>query len=256
MASIAKLQPIRDLCLAISQLREPQRNICFSLVDHKIAKQRHAVLIYPSQAPPSSTEQCSISSLRAVLREGEALKRSKRMRFAVTLASSVLQLHDTPWLSKDWDTGKVFLIKRPGADGYDAPFISQDFKKGTTVEHVVDMTSGLVRNRTLFALGVVLIELCYQKSITELHKASDGRQNTGNSLEEFVTSLKTVDRLVDDLEDEAGRSYSDAVRRCILCDFDRSSKSLADPGFQKAVYEGVVAELRKNFSWLPGRQSS
>jgi hypothetical protein len=49
---------------------------------------------------------------------------------------------------------------------------------------------------------------------------------------------------------EAGARYSDAVRRCIRCDFDQRASSLEDSRFVEAVYRGVVAQLQANYEYL------
>jgi hypothetical protein len=65
-----------------------------------------------------------------------------------------------------------------------------------------------------------------------------------------VTEFRTADRLAEALLSEAGAKYSDAVRRCIRCDFDQRASSLEDAKFQKAVYQGVVAQLQENYEYL------
>lgn len=56
----------------------------------------------------------------------------------------------------------------------------------------------------------------------------------------------TAERLVEsEIEFEAGRRYSDAIRRCIRCDFDRKGMNLENESFQHAVYYGVIVLLEK-----------
>ena len=106
----------------------------------------------------------------------------------------------------------------------------------------------IIRNQTLYALGVSLIELWYGKPLHAFYKPEDGPLITGDT--DPMTEWNTADRLVDELYDDAGPKYSDAVRRCIRCDFDRRASSLDNPDFQKAVYQGVVAQLKENFDYL------
>jgi hypothetical protein len=102
----------------------------------------------------------------------------------------------------------------------------------------------------LYALGVALIELYYRKPILDLHQDIDGPQNTGDILQDSMTEFKTADRLADALFSEAGAKYSDAVRRCIRCEFDQRASSLEDKRFQRAVYQGVVAQLQEDYDSL------
>ncbi|RYO94236.1 hypothetical protein DL762_000483 [Monosporascus cannonballus] len=239
------LQPIQDLCRAIATLQTPQRDVCLSLLANEYAKQKYGILIYPSKEPPTDTDVWSISTLRSVLEDSEFARRD-RLHLAVTLSSSVLQLHETPWLDENWGKDDILFIKRSEKTAYHHPFVSQGIGRGDQRSSTITPPGmrRIIRNQTLYALGVSLIELWYGKSISQLHKPEDGP--LGDSMTEFITA----DRLVDELYNEAGGKYSDAVRRCVRCDFDRRANSLEDIAFQRAVYEGVVAQLKENFDFL------
>lgn len=246
------LQPIQDLCSAISTLQKPQRDVCFSLLANEIAKQKYGVLlITPIKQLPPDTNTWSVSSLRTVLQDPNFAQQD-RLKLAITLASSVLQLHETPWLEDNWGKDSIFFVNRPGKTHYDQPFVSQHFNQTSTTptSAMPNQMSCIIRNQTLYALGVALIELYYRKPIAELHQAADGPQNTGNEILDLLTEFKTADRLAEALLSEAGARYSDAVRRCIRCDFDQRASSLEDAKFQKAVYQGVVAQLQENYEYL------
>jgi hypothetical protein len=242
---IANLQPIQDLCAAISTLQTSQRDACLSLLAHEYAKQKFGILIYPSKERPADIDTWSTSTLRSIL-EDPGFSRRDRLRLAVTLSSSVLQLHETAWLDDDWGKEDIFFIKRAGKTYYQQPFVSRSTSKGTQRSSTIAPSSLriIIRNHTLYALGVSLIELWYGKELSQLHRTEDGP--VGEALSEFNTAY----RLVDELYNEAGGKYSDAVRRCIRYDFDCRTNSLEDLGFQRAVYEGVVAQLKENFDFL------
>ena len=99
----------------------------------------------------------------------------------------------------------------------------------------------MIRNQTLFTLGILLIELWYGKPIEELQQPCDlNCQGTPG------VTWCTAERLIEnEIEFEAEKGYSDAVRRCVRCDFDRSDMSLDKETFQRAVYEGVVKLLEQ-----------
>lgn len=107
----------------------------------------------------------------------------------------------------------------------------------------------VIKNRALYALYVFLIELKYKKHIRELHIPEDGPLSD-DLVTAALTEWNTADRLVNHLYDEVGCFYADAVRRCIRCDFDRKSCCLDDVAFQKAVYQGVVSPLWRNYESL------
>jgi hypothetical protein len=246
------MQPIQDLCSAISTLQKPQRDVCFSLLANEIAKQKFGVLlITPVRYLPTDTASWSVSSLRAVL-EDSKFAQQDRLKLAITLASSVLQLHQTPWLDENWGKDSIFFVKRPGKTQFDQPFVSVniDQSKQSTMRTLPNRMNRVIRNRTLYALGVALIELYYRKPISDLHRDEDGPLNTGDVLSDLMTEFNTADRLAEALLSEAGAKYSDAVRRCIRCEFDGRTSSLEDTKFQKAVFRGVVAQLQENYDYL------
>jgi hypothetical protein len=245
------MQPIKDLCAAISELQRPQRDVCFSLLASEIAKQKYGVHIYPTKQMPSDTDTWSISSLRTLL-DDAGFARRDRLKLAVTLASSVLQLHETPWLDQSWGKDSIFFVKRPGMIVYDQPFVSQHFNRTMPIATtgVPTSMSRIIRNQPLYALGIALIELWYGKPISELQKDEDGPRDTGIPQMDVMSEWNAADRLVDELYSEAGGKYGDAVRRCIRCDFDRRASSLGDVHFQRDVYQGVVTQLKENYEFM------
>lgn len=249
------LQPIQDLCSAIGSLQGPQRDVCFSLLRDEIIRQRYGFLVYPTEHLPSDTDHWSVSSLRTAVSAG--MTRRDRLQLAVTLASSVLQLHETPWLNDDWSIDNIFFIERPGMDAYKYPFVARQFHQTSpaSVNTIPSSLTYVIPNQTLYGLGIALIELWYGKTLTELHKAGDGPLDPANAQMNFLTMFNTAFRLVSELEDEAGEMYSDAVRRCIQCDFKSRARNFRDAQFQSAVFEGVVAQLKANYEFLHKRRA-
>lgn len=245
------LQPIQDLCTAISTLRLPQRDVCFELLATELAMQKYGIHIYPEKHPPCNPEAWSVSSLRAILQD-EKFTRHDRLRVAVTLASSVLQLHETPWLEANWSKDNIFFVQRSEKTIYSQPFVSQSFDLAgePSSAPMPSVMTRIIRNQTLYALGISLIELWYGRPLHELQTIEDGPPITGYPQTDLMTQWNTCDRLVEALYSEAGAKYTDAVRRCIRCDFDRRASSLEDAAFQKAVYHGVVSELKENLDFL------
>jgi hypothetical protein len=240
------LKPIKSLCAAIATLQQPQREVCLSLLADEYAKQKYGILIYPCKDAPRDTEGWTVSSLRTILYD-PAFARRNRLQLAVTLASSVLQLHETPWLNNGWGTDDILFIKRAGITAYDHPFVSQRFENDERSAYGLHQSSSMsriIRNRTLYALGISLIELWYGKPLSALSRDEDQAET------DALTEWNTADRLVEELYNEAGERYSDAVRRCIRCDFDRRASSLVDEAFQRAVFQGVVIKLKETYDFM------
>lgn len=60
----------------------------------------------------------------------------------------------------------------------------------------------IIRNKTLYVLGVILIELWYEKTLQQLQRPEDGEIETGD---DWMTAWNTTNYLVDELYSEAGR---------------------------------------------------
>jgi hypothetical protein len=177
-----------------------------------------------------------------------------KFKVAVDLASSVLQLYKTPWLNDNWGDDDVYFVHRPGAplsSIYQHPFIYRKFPLPSASASPVNPppARSIIRNQTLFTLGILLIELLYGTSIEELQTTKDlDCQGTPGAV------WCTAERLVEEeLALEAGQLYSDAVRRCIRCDFNLKTSSLDDQDFQQAVFDGVVAPLEKTLQRFNGQ---
>lgn len=106
----------------------------------------------------------------------------------------------------------------------------------------------LIRNKALFTLGIVLIELAFGKPLEDLRTDKDVEESCGMS--DLVDTF-TVKRLLEGVEDEAGYDYSEAVRRCIECPFDGKEARFSNESFQEAVHDWIIEPLKvslKNFS--------
>jgi hypothetical protein len=116
---------------------------------------------------------------------------------------------------------------------------------------IPDVTSRIVRNKDLYQLGVLLIELWYGHTMQALHKTDDGPISTGVPATDLMTAWNTADRLIEELYAEAGSKYADAVGRCIRCDFDQCQRSdLTDPELLRAVHDGVYLPLKESYDFM------
>lgn len=109
----------------------------------------------------------------------------------------------------------------------------------------------MIRNQALYSLGILLIELWYGKTMEQLRLPSDlNWQGTPGEV------WCIADRLIENgLEFDAGKQYSDAVRRCIRCDFNRSDMDLENEDSQQAVFDGVVVPLETILQCFSGQLS-
>ena len=180
------------------------------------------------------------------------LTRGERIGLALTVASSVLQLNETPWLPENWNKSDIMvnLNKSPGTTDqnniFEKAYITKTFPSTKPETSTTTKPKHpIIPNLTIFSLGIVLTEISLGLALETMRRTSDFFDPTDetNVLNDYATAI----RLVDVVYSEAGTRYGDAVRRCLRCDFDQRSTSLSDDGFRQAVYDGVVAPLEDDF---------
>ena len=96
-----------------------------------------------------------------------------RYHIATVLASSVLQLANTPWLpGSALDLEEVFLLDlKQRALTTANPYIRRNFPSATILRR--KPSTPLIENELVFALGVILIELAYQQPLANFKQPED-----------------------------------------------------------------------------------
>jgi hypothetical protein len=162
---------IENLCAAISEAGN-KTAWCGILTAHpqRLQEIRIATKSY------FTSDNVKEVSLADVL-SAEIWKTKPRSKLSLQLASTVLQLYQTPWLGDNWGKEDIFFIQQ--SDGtvlIDKPFLRPRYPPLATTETKVKPEAVTINMNVpcLFALGVVLIELHYKKSIDVLQKEDAG----------------------------------------------------------------------------------
>ena len=242
---------IGELCQAMLVSREA--SYLGILVDEEGRRHRVSMLKTPLRNHAIQTV-----SLQALLEE-TPVKKLDRLILGVKLASTLLQLYSTPWLEEKLGKRDIFF-KRQGQGIetalLDRPLLSKDFGSSNCRTSPSEPDNAVLpsqavhsRNPSIFALGVLLIELWFGKPLDQLRHPEDlGPQNQVNDITDFATTS----RLVDTVYEEAGATYGEAVWRCVRCEFEQRSSSLDTEALKQAVHNGVVSQLEKNLEFFCG----
>lgn len=247
---LLKLKKISSLCRALI----PQSEHCLGYLS---PGERHALTVYCAQDGTSRLNRRAVISFKELMAprprsDGLLLTRgnlplswAERLEIALTVASSILQLQQTPWLRDDWTKEDLSLCTDCTDETKQHVLVSKVFPAPELSDsRRAAKVFGLPRNKTLFALGVFLIELCLGESFESLRSAQDPLDANGHT--NILTDLSAADRLTKHIYGEVGNRYGDVVRRCIHCDFNQRSVNLDDDDFRQAVYEGVILPLQAN----------
>ncbi|KAL8702926.1 MAG: hypothetical protein Q9201_003906 [Fulgogasparrea decipioides] len=172
------------------------------------------------------------------------LTRRARLQLAVILASTILQLHTTPWLESNWSGNHIQFY----GGSLDHPYVSKAFAEPgrATAGEVCEQFCGPIRNRSLFGLGVLLLELAEKKPL-------DTYKNREQPVpfEDFIIASQRLQNLAD----EEGPGYVEAAQACIFCNFGSKAKELDldNDSFRQAVYEDVILPLERELEYFCGR---
>ncbi|KIW27890.1 uncharacterized protein PV07_07588 [Cladophialophora immunda] len=197
----------------------------------------------------------SLKSLQDILKESDddnADKRfslRQRISLAGQLARAVLHFHKTAWLQDTLDSQIIMVRRRKVPSSHATPDAGADSRLEVfATTNIHSPASGIlvsstwsnplvIRNRLLFSLGVVLLELVYEKPLAAM---TDPIDRVGT--EPCDVPYRTAIRLSKRLSSKWGPKYAETVRKCLHCDFGQGF-DLGQNRLQEALYWSVICEL-------------
>ena len=246
---------IPDICTTLHTSYGLKKAIGF-LIDKEDKKQKHYV--YRADTGIGTEPQSrSLGELLSSARHesfNTCLSRGNRLQIAATLASSVLQLDGTLWLTSEWTSNDIYFHNKDNKKSglsYSHPYLRWKICMASShvpysvssvkLEHLMD------RCQILLALGLTLVELCFGQTLSEMQKPEDYDPN------EDIVKYRTARRLLNSVYNEMGVSYGDVVRRCLLQPFDVRDMSLDNEDLQQKVFDDVVTPLVEDLNNFNGR---
>ena len=246
---------IDDICTALHSISKFNQCVGY-LEDDGEGNYRHEIYLKNEQL----RQEMEVESLNHILQAPDqrrslmSLSRRNRLYIAVTLASSVLQLDGTSWLSRRWRSKDILFLPLEGHDAmtrridFSNPYISwQKVSRNHAVESRAEsdatITPRYIRHEYLFALGCTLIELSLNHRLCDLRRPDDMEPT------EVLTDLNTAMRLIDAVYEESGTKWGDVVYKCLTYPFnlrDPRNLTVDNEEFQEAVYNDVLTPLRQD----------
>ncbi|KAI9717098.1 MAG: hypothetical protein M1828_007431 [Chrysothrix sp. TS-e1954] len=229
--SVLRTEKILDLCATLGESQSSDRPIGH-LPDDQL---KH--LIFVSTPPKEIAKQST--TLAQMLKTGIA--RRQRIVLSITLASSLLQLYQTQWLSSSWGKEEVLFLRDerdPAQFDVSKPFLARQTYAYPANPEVLECDG----RQALLHLGIVLLELCFGQSLEEQSfwkdfLGPDGKPNR-------FTNRCAATNWQESVLGEGGELFSTAIGRCIDCAFETSSTILADSELRQAVHDNVVEQLQ------------
>lgn len=127
-------------------------------------------------------------------------------------------------------------------------YVSRTFTSAAAVNAAITRQR-LVKNETVFALGVALLDLAYGQPITSF-VANEDLNEEGK--EDSMTKVSVATRLAHQMNMRESENYARAVLRCVKCSFDTFAFDFDDSEFREKFYEGVVVPLQEDYEYVTG----
>ena len=165
-----------------------------------------------------------------------------KLLLAKKLALGVLQYHATPWLGEAWRSKDVvfFGIRDLSQDPLQVPYLNAQLQSGSMSAPASTSAISFAPNNLLYSLGIILIELGFDRPLKELQRPEDVKDGMPAEYVEFLTAK----RLGNCVGNKLGARYGRLVQKCLKCDFGLGgSYELSSPELQNAVFQDVVRQL-------------
>ncbi|KAI0871098.1 hypothetical protein GGS24DRAFT_504109 [Hypoxylon argillaceum] len=214
---------INNLCITLGTTIKPKSFINF----------HDGIRYYLTQEKLPTTH--SSIPLSTVLSGTVKITRLQRYHISMTIASSFVQLKDTPWFQTPWGKENVYFFydKDQHTLLLDSPFIVGSFTSRSldTLPDAIHNVAGIE------SLGILLLELCFGTSIDN-HPSQ--RTYKSDEQTQALVNLFIAQNWLKDVRDEAGRKYYKAVRWCLSC------RTMPRTGvWRELMVEKVVVPLKQ-----------
>ena len=252
------MSEVENLCLSLNQARQESKMLKVFLSQYGGLCSCHTSPM-PSAATPPGDSTFEMITLEQILLQTSRDRLSKvkwnliqRMNLSFILASSLLQLYSTPWLSEPWTKRTICFWQLGGSSQAnelslnfepDHPFIIHTFSEAPAARqtHKVDP------RHQLLDLGIVLLEIRHKLSFESWVSTHELTLDSS-----YGSRFKAASKWLRDSVGELEPSYFDAAARCIECTFQTRSAipDWEDVDLRKSVCELVIKPLWSNCSTL------
>ena len=245
MDYIEILEPVKGICESLqNSLSISERRLFFILDENKQLREYF----------PSAKVKSHISMVQNCISLENLLVQTKLRPFqslylAVKLASSLLQLHSTPWLLPNWDENSVYFPLHRAETYEKQAFVVINFANLYGAPQYETQNNSL--NPYLVALGIILLELSEGKSFAQwIRERKDISIETNDIQDKASVAWKWVKE--DARLRYGGLIYRKVIERCLECSFSSTQVlnlgSLDNAPFREAIYVDVVHPLETIFN--------
>ena len=226
---------IADLCLALAQAAPNISGCCGVLTNYD----------EDYQFFPNSQDSLTSSPVQVplkVLLDGTVTTRlsvRERIEFATVIANSNAQLWATPWLPDSLAKDSIYFLHFQDREQSYSPDKLCLTKSFTGKGYQTPRNTKADNDRKLINLGILLLELCYRKTLESfITQTWPGMKYVSSDTFDHAAALLWSK----DVYDDRGPSYASAVEWCLQ---KAQTAMLSEDERHLKVYENVVVPLQE-----------
>ncbi|KAH8883247.1 hypothetical protein GQ53DRAFT_699835 [Thozetella sp. PMI_491] len=241
-----------EICGAIKAICGQSGHYCLRIVvenseDDAVVRKVFQLAPTPRQLLPN-TIPVSLKDLLLATQPPRDLI-SKR-RLALTLAYSVLQLHDSAFLSSQFREDQIYFFCSAGqAINYRQPYLESPLGDAHRVDSAPESTSLTVfhPNPGILRLGILLIEVHTWTPIEKFRQSISAQQGPATANSDLTAALQVVELALGD----CFPTYRSAILACLDVRWvpAGSRVSLEDSTTCDGLYRNVILPIQEEIEW-------
>jgi len=225
-------QTFRSLCLEYSWVE-----FCLSndTASYTLSPMRRAELGREDQLKSKKSLESLLSSA--------SLNSRECCFIALTLASSVYQLHSSPWLQSPWDKRNIMFFSSVADSSHiikNKPFLSCNFLDGEARKHTFPNDRG---DWVIESLGIALLELCFGRPLETFAPY----QEKHGAVPSHFFSRGIARTLIPAAENHMGSGFADSIRWCL----NYRKVDANDNNWRRELFYNVVSPLCTIYENMP-----
>ncbi|KAI1152919.1 hypothetical protein F4825DRAFT_449998 [Nemania diffusa] len=186
----------------------------------------------------------------------------QKLALASTIASGILQLHDTPWLSVVMTSDTLYLAKLDSNINFNRAYISRTAPEGPCCHNpachgpCVYSTGVIVRaegfgNELMCALFVLLIEVILWRAMDNILSerfAADVAGTSPSEIFDYTTErgFGIVQGLLSQVTMVGGQEYRNAVESCLKLAFGYPNLDLGKEELRQQIYGNIITPIEES----------
>ena len=234
----ASLQEVENLCQLLLACTQNHERKCLAFVLDEKRKLWLSETVRHGHHVRLDKNCISLENL--LIQRGSSLNQCGKLdkcsclALAVNLASSLLQLHSTPWLPETWCNKSVLFPVH-----VEQPYVLIKFGESATTQTIEDD----ILNPYLVELGIILLEMWVGVSFLDWIASNNINVRFEDVKDRAAVATKWL--LTREVIRNMVQDYAQIVQLCLNCSFIpiQPIRNLTDDTFREVVYRDIVHRL-------------